>query len=52
MPLEQSGSRAALGHNIAKEVKAGKPKDQAIAIAYNVKRKNESGKAKKKDMPK
>jgi hypothetical protein len=35
MPLETGSSRAAVSHNIATERKAGKPEDQAIAIAMN-----------------
>lgn len=39
MPLEKSKSKAAIGHNIKAEEKAGKPKKQAVAIALNVARK-------------
>lgn len=39
MPLIKSKSKAAFGKNVAAEVKAGKPQKQAVAIAYNVKRK-------------
>ncbi len=39
MPLEKSGSKAAMSHNIKAEMHAGKPKKQALAIAYSVKRK-------------
>jgi hypothetical protein len=38
MPLVKSKSKKAVGKNIATEIKAGKPKDQAVAIAYQVKR--------------
>jgi hypothetical protein len=38
MPLIKSGSKAAVGHNISKEVQAGKPRKQAIAIALDVQR--------------
>ena len=44
MPLKKSASKKAFSENIKKEVKAGKPVKQAVAIAYSVKRK-----AKKKD---
>ena len=40
MPLIQSSSQKALAKNIRAEIKAGKPKDQAVAIAYSVQRKN------------
>ena len=36
MPLEKGSSRSAISHNIAAEIKAGKPKAQAAAIAYSV----------------
>lgn len=39
MPLEKGKSSKAFRHNIRAEVKAGKPVKQAVAIAYNVKRK-------------
>ena len=45
MPLDYSKSKAAVGHNIAAEMAAGKPHKQAIAIALSVKRR---GKSKKK----
>jgi len=38
MPLIKSKSKKAVGKNIATEIKAGKPKDQAVAIAYQIKR--------------
>jgi hypothetical protein len=40
MPLEQGSSKAALQHNIATEVKAGKDPKQAAAIAYSVQAKD------------
>lgn len=39
MPLDRTGSKASVGKNIKAELKAGKPKKQAIAIALDVKRK-------------
>lgn len=38
MPLIKSSSKRALKENIRKEVRAGKPVKQAVAIAYSVKR--------------
>jgi hypothetical protein len=35
MPLESGTSKAAFSHNVATEVKAGKPDKQAVAIAYS-----------------
>lgn len=46
MPLIKSKSKKAFNKNVAKEVDAGKPVKQAVAIAYSVKRK--AGKKKKK----
>lgn len=40
MPLKKSGSKQAFKENVRKEVKAGKPVKQAVAIAYSVKRKS------------
>lgn len=37
MPLEKGKSEAAFSHNVATEVKAGKPQKQAVAIAYSEK---------------
>lgn len=39
MPLVKSGSKEAMSENISREVRAGKPTKQAVAIAYSVKRK-------------
>ena len=48
MPLIKSMTPKAMGKNIAKEMEAGKPKKQAVAIAYAVKREAEKkAKAKK-----
>jgi hypothetical protein len=51
MPLDKSGSAKAVGKNIKTEMKAGKPKKQAVAIALSVERENAKGdrKAKLKD---
>lgn len=38
MPLEKSSSKAARSRNIAREIRAGKPRKQAIAIGYSVQR--------------
>lgn len=38
MPLDKSGSKKSVGNNIKAEMKAGKPRKQAIAIALDVKR--------------
>ena len=46
MPLIKSKSDKAFKKNVATEVKAGKPVKQAVAIAYDVKRKAEHGKKK------
>ncbi len=48
MPLDKSGSKKAFGKNIKAELEAGKPKKQAIAIAYNVKGKADESKGAKK----
>ncbi len=47
MPLVQGKSKKALSSNIAAEIRAGKPKKQAIAIAYSVARRGKK-KGKKK----
>ena len=38
MPLKKSSSQKAFKQNLKAELKAGKPKNQAVAIAYSVKR--------------
>jgi len=38
MPLKKSKSEKAFGSNVKKEMEAGKPQKQAVAIAYAVKR--------------
>jgi hypothetical protein len=40
MPLDKSGTKESVGKNIKTEMKAGKPKKQALAIALNVERDN------------
>lgn len=35
MPLKKGKSKKVIGENIATEIKSGKPKDQAIAIAMD-----------------
>ena len=48
MPLDISGSAQSVGKNIKTEMKAGKPKKQAVAIALNVERDSAKGKRKAK----
>ena len=38
MPLQKSSSKKAFQHNVRAEINAGKPRKQAVAIAYSVKR--------------
>ena len=38
MPLVKSKSKAAFKANVQREIAAGKPPKQAVAIAYSVKR--------------
>lgn len=40
MPLKQGSSKGAFSGNVSKEMHAGKPQKQALAIAYSVQRKN------------
>jgi hypothetical protein len=44
MPLIKSGSKAAVSANIKREVAAGRPQKQAVAIALSVQRKAGGGK--------
>jgi hypothetical protein len=48
MPLIKSGSKEAVGKNIKKEMEAGKPKKQAVAIALSNERKYAKGARKAK----
>jgi hypothetical protein len=48
MPLDKSGTEASVGKNIKAEVKAGKPKKQALAIALNTEREYAKGSRKAK----
>lgn len=40
MPLKKGTSKKTFQHNVRQEIKAGKPRKQAVAIAYSVKRKS------------
>ena len=48
MPLEKGSSKKVISGNIKREMQAGKPQKQAVAIAYSVKRQAQSGKKGKK----
>ena len=39
MPLKKGYSRKTVSKNVATEIRAGRPKKQAVAIAYSVARK-------------
>ncbi len=46
MPLKSGKSKAAFKSNVAAEVRAGKPRAQAAAIAYSVQRRTKKKKSK------
>ena len=48
MPLIKSMLPKEMSKNIAKEIAAGKPQKQAVAISYAIKRQAEAKKSKKK----
>ena len=48
MPLVKSKSDAAFRKNVKAELRAGKPQDQAVAVAYAVKREAQKQPAKGK----
>jgi hypothetical protein len=47
MPLIKSSKKQAVSKNIKKEVEAGKPQKQAVAIALNVQRTSKKKESKK-----
>lgn len=47
MPLKKGSSKKVVSENIATEIKAGRPKDQAVTIAMNKAGKGKSSSAKK-----
>lgn len=47
MPLIKSSSKKAVSANIRKEIAAGKPQKQAVAIALDVQRRARKGRSKK-----
>jgi len=51
MPLMKKSSKKAFKHNVEAEMHAGKPQNQALAIAYSVKRKNAKKMAKGGQVP-
>ncbi len=48
MPLIKSSGKKAFEKNLKEELKAGRPKDQALAISYSVAREAKKKKSKKK----
>ena len=51
MPLRKSATKKAFSENIRTEMAAGKPQDQAVAIAYSVKREAQGRRASVKGRP-
>lgn len=47
MPLKKSTSKEAFRQNVRAEINAGKPRKQAVAIAYSVQRKAKKTKKKR-----
>ena len=43
MPLIHSSSKEAFSRNVSAEISSGRPRDQALAIAYRIKRERASG---------
>jgi hypothetical protein len=48
VPLKSGSSKQTISKNISTEMKAGKPRKQAVAIAYSKAGKSRGGKKKKK----
>lgn len=42
MPLNKSGSKKSFSQNVSAEINAGKPKRQAVAIAYSIQRRHKA----------
>ena len=48
MPLKKGSSRKTISENIRTEIRAGRPRDQAVAIAFAVARRAKKKKKKKR----
>lgn len=48
MPLVKGASQKTISKNIRTEIKAGRPRNQAIAIALNIAREAKKGRSKKR----